>query len=422
MCRISQIIISLLALSCAVAPFIIAQQPQPPPNRDCLVGSISLNTGTSGSTTLPAGSGDPYWEVISDPDPGTSESRPATVITPNSAWKPAQPNSAWISSYPTADNDQNGKYVFRRCFCLAPNFDTPNLTVSLRADDQATVFLNGVQIVATPISSFQTAAPTTATVMSQTSFKAGQNCLTVEVNNLSSVAMGLNLTGTMTAAGLTVIRPECCDPTGKIQGRKWNDTNGNGLLDNNESGLAGWTISLSNGMTATTDSLGFYNFIGVQPGTVTISETQQPGWQQTFPSGGTYSVNVTANSVITGRNFGNRKASDDLPPCSLCGDFNNSCCLGRDAHGNAIYSFLITLNYQPITATGNCPLTLTTPAGTVLTYSPQTLTPGSNTISGTIAVTGTPPTPFCFKVSCGASGSCTSAVCTRVVAMCDIKR
>jgi len=87
--------------------------------------------------------------------------------------------------------------------------------------------------------------------------------LTVELNNTGHVAMGLNLAGSISAAGLAVQRPECCNPTGQIQGKKWNDANGNGVQDANETPLSGWTITLSNGTSAVTDVHGYYNFIGV---------------------------------------------------------------------------------------------------------------------------------------------------------------
>jgi SdrD B-like domain len=388
----------------------------------CLTESLPINTGYSGTGTLPVGAGDPNWEVIADPDPGTSEPRPAFVISPNGAWKPALPNSMWVSSYPGSANTTNGLYVFQYCFCLTDRFAAPVLNLSLRADDWAEVLLNGTSIGSTPNPSFNTAAPTTIVPPPASLFHSGRNCITVNLHNTGSVAMGLDLVGSIAANGLSVQKPACCNPTGQIQGRKWNDANGNGIVDTGEVGLAGWTISLSNGMTTTTDAFGYYNFSGVPPGPLTISEAQQTGWQQTFPTSGTYAVTVAPNSVITGQDFGNRKGTD-IPPCSLCGDFNNSCCLGRDAQGNTIYSFLLTINYQPLTTSGACPLTLTPAAGTVLAYSPQVLVPGTNTISGTISVSGTPPSPFCFKASCGAGGeSCVGAVCTKLLPPCDVKR
>lgn len=412
-----------LVLTLCLAASAMAQVEEPL----CVSKAIPINSGFTNNATLPVGAGDPNWVVISDPDPGTNEPRPAFVINPNVAWKPALANSMWISSYNSSVNPTNGKYVFQNCFCLNDHFTQPAVTLSIRADDQADVFLNGTHIGSTPNPSFNTTNPTNISTSNPSLFKPGRNCLTVELNNTGNVAMGFDLAGTISAAGLNVQTPECCNPNSMIQGRKWNDANGNGVMDSGELPLAGWTVNLSNGMTAVTDSLGFYNFTNVPPGTYTVAESLQAGWQQTFPTGaGTYTITVPPHSVIAGKDFGNRKRGDgEIPACSLCGDFNNSCCLGKDPSGATIYSFLLTITYQPLGSVGSCPLTLTPSAGTVLTYSPQVLVPGVNTVSGTIAVNGTPPSPFCFKLTCagtaGGNNSCVGAVCTKLLPPCNVK-
>ncbi|MCR9199684.1 MAG: hypothetical protein NXI04_13645 [Planctomycetaceae bacterium] len=86
-----------------------------------------------------------------------------------------------------------------------------------------------------------------------------------------------------------------------IEGRKWNDSNGNGQLDPGEGFLNGWTIQLYNadgvniGTTVTADrdlnndnqidsatEVGWYSFT-VSPGSYTVFEVQQDGWRQTSP-------------------------------------------------------------------------------------------------------------------------------------------
>ncbi len=308
----------------------------------CATQSIPITTGASGSGVLPQGSGDVNWTVIADPDANTAEPRPAFVIDTNAAWKSPLPGSTWISSYPGSLNTTNGKYVFRYCFCLnAGFFANPNLQLSLRADDQADVFLNGGKIGSTPNPSYATALPATIPPPPASAFVAGRNCLTVELNNIGSFAMGLNLAGSIAASGLAVQKPECCNPTGQIQGRKWNDADGDGVLDTNELGLAGWTIKLSNGATAVTDVLGFYSFFGIPPGNYTISEIPQSGWQQTFPAGGTHQVAVGANQLITGKDFGNRQG----PPCSRIQTVGTVICeLGPNGQltGNFVWTFTLT--------------------------------------------------------------------------------
>jgi hypothetical protein len=81
---------------------------------------------------------------------------------------------------------------------------------------------------------------------------------------------------------------------GKICGSKWNDLNGNGLLDTAEQMLAGWTIYLdmnNNGQfdagepSQLTDSTGSFEFSGLAVGSYTVAEQMQPGWTQTWPGG-----------------------------------------------------------------------------------------------------------------------------------------
>jgi Tol biopolymer transport system component len=74
-----------------------------------------------------------------------------------------------------------------------------------------------------------------------------------------------------------------------ISGAVFNDLNANGLKDGGESGQSGWTIYLDadgNGqLSTTTDGNGSYSFDGLAPGSYTVAEVQQPGWQQTTPVG-----------------------------------------------------------------------------------------------------------------------------------------
>jgi RHS repeat-associated protein len=77
-----------------------------------------------------------------------------------------------------------------------------------------------------------------------------------------------------------------------------------------EPGLPNWTITLTNTGTGVvsstkTDANGNYSFTGLQPGTYTVGEVQQTGWQQTAPPGGTYTVALAANQTVTGQDFGN---------------------------------------------------------------------------------------------------------------------
>lgn len=101
---------------------------------------------------------------------------------------------------------------------------------------------------------------------------------------------------------------------GSVFGKKFNDLNGNGLLDSEEAGLQGWQISLNGtdtitnipvNLTTVTDANGNYNFTGLTNGTYTISEIPKEGWVQTAPLTGTYTIGITSGANLTGKDFGN---------------------------------------------------------------------------------------------------------------------
>ncbi len=102
---------------------------------------------------------------------------------------------------------------------------------------------------------------------------------------------------------------------GSISGSKWEDTDGDGTWDTGEPGLSGWTIFLDqnqNGVldggeaSTTTGSYGSYAFSGLSAGTYHVAEVLQSGWEQTFPTGGTHTVLLSAGESATGLNFGNQ--------------------------------------------------------------------------------------------------------------------
>ena len=84
------------------------------------------------------------------------------------------------------------------------------------------------------------------------------------------------------------------DNQGLIAGKKWNDLNGDGIKDNNEPGLAGWTIyldenengQLDDGETfVITDAEGNYLFEGLSaPETYVVAEVPKSSDVATFPS------------------------------------------------------------------------------------------------------------------------------------------
>ena len=99
----------------------------------------------------------------------------------------------------------------------------------------------------------------------------------------------------------------------KISGTKYEDVNGNGLLDDGEIGLPGWEIILegpSGTVSTNTDDLGNYSFTDLPPGDYVVTETMQPGWGQSQPGlqeEFMYSITPESGNEYINTNFGNYK-------------------------------------------------------------------------------------------------------------------
>ncbi|MDI6765662.1 MAG: SdrD B-like domain-containing protein [Bacteroidota bacterium] len=91
-----------------------------------------------------------------------------------------------------------------------------------------------------------------------------------------------------------------------ISGLKFGDLNGNGLKDESEAGLSGWTIQLTGPISSSkiTDENGNYSFTELPPGTYTINEENQTGWAQTSQSHPP--IVLTGGEDISNIDFGNR--------------------------------------------------------------------------------------------------------------------
>jgi Ca2+-binding RTX toxin-like protein len=89
-----------------------------------------------------------------------------------------------------------------------------------------------------------------------------------------------------------------------VSGTNWQDTNGNGAKDTNETiGLADWTVYLDtneNGTldtgesSTTTDINGSYSFLNLRPGNYTVAQITKPAWLQTYPR---IQVTTTASDI-----------------------------------------------------------------------------------------------------------------------------
>ncbi|TAK57427.1 MAG: T9SS type A sorting domain-containing protein, partial [Bacteroidetes bacterium] len=99
-----------------------------------------------------------------------------------------------------------------------------------------------------------------------------------------------------------------------ISGMKFNDLDGDGVQDEGEAGLAGWTIRATKGASVkntTTDAQGLYSisFTYSDAGQWTVSEVVQASWRQTYPASGTYSVLIQSGALAPNKTFGNYQLS-----------------------------------------------------------------------------------------------------------------
>lgn len=314
-----------------------------PPVDTCGADTLLINSGYNqiAQSVYAIGDFDAYWTVTCDPDPLTTEPRPSSAITPNSAWAPALPMSQWISSYPMNANPLNGLYCYQFCFCLDDNFSNAELYIELRADDSAAVYLNGNFVVSTPQGSFNTPSPTTYLEIDQAKFQPGKNCITIEMSNVFGVASGLNVAGYVTADGIGLEQSYCCDSSGTVMGTKWLDEDGDCVQGSTEPGLAGWTIVLNpGGYTAVTDVYGNYYFTGIPPGTYTVSEQLQPSWIQVCPPSGTYNITLGVNQVISGLDFGNIYDCDQ-PGQPFCDSVKTDPCMVVCPNGDIPFKVML---------------------------------------------------------------------------------
>lgn len=100
-----------------------------------------------------------------------------------------------------------------------------------------------------------------------------------------------------------------------ITGEVFTDTNGNGLLDSGETGVSGRTVFLnidgkgvpdSSNPSATTDANGRYYFLGLAPGSYTVTEVASSGITLTTSP---QKVTVTAGQITSGINIGEKSSS-----------------------------------------------------------------------------------------------------------------
>ena len=120
---------------------------------------------------------------------------------------------------------------------------------------------------------------------------------------LITTTSGTNVTGVNFGNRLDTV-------PGSISGTKYNDVNGNGIVNSGDAGLSGWTIFLdtnNNGLldageaSTTTDANGNYTFSNLSTGTYIVREVQKSGWTRTSTNPANQVVNN--GDQKTGVNF-----------------------------------------------------------------------------------------------------------------------
>ncbi|MFA7061861.1 MAG: SdrD B-like domain-containing protein, partial [Pedobacter sp.] len=88
--------------------------------------------------------------------------------------------------------------------------------------------------------------------------------------------------------------------------RIWLDLNNNGVQDSGETGLTGWTVTLtkpdSTTLTTTTAGDGIYGFNNLVPGSYKVCATPMTGYTQTYDLDGIASANCTTLTINSGDN------------------------------------------------------------------------------------------------------------------------
>lgn len=273
-------------------------------NPRCEVDTIDISTGYDhlNAELYDPVAADFWWTLVESPNTDLVVPSPAWVIEPHSAWS-TLPGAGWLSAYSTSAFNQNNwapadPYSFERCFCVCEPTDL-RIVFDLLIDNVGDVYLDNTLIASqtdTSTASFQEPLSVDVTVP----VAAGEHCLRVELRNLSGIAMGFSLAGSITSSppGTPImLSPLCCTDEGKLIVCKFKDADCNGVKDFPAQPMSGVTFTLQPGNhVATTDAAG-YAYFTVPAGDYTLVETPPPGWTFGTPAGGTLPVTIEAGTV-----------------------------------------------------------------------------------------------------------------------------
>lgn len=142
-------------------------------------------------------------------------------------------------------------------------------------------------------------------------------------------------------------------PAAGIAGVVYEDLNANGQQDAGEPGIGGVTVNVTGGLTQTTGPDGTYAFVGLAPGSYTLTETQPSGYldgrELAGTAGGTVAPASGSNAIsavvlgpgvhVTGYQFGEVKAAQLSGAAFVDGNDNGT----KDAGENGIGGVQVTL-------------------------------------------------------------------------------
>jgi hypothetical protein len=162
----------------------------------CLPPSIFANTITIVSGNGSIGSPDPVVQVSTD---SGATYNPATIITANPNYN-VIPGTQWLAFNSSGFGLQNTDMLFRVPFTLPAGFSSPQLSLSVFADNVATSILNGVIFGGQPFIQDAinfTNPPSVFTTSNPGLFQVGQNFLTVYLYNFTDPS-GVDFKATIT--------------------------------------------------------------------------------------------------------------------------------------------------------------------------------------------------------------------------------
>ncbi|HEX2076875.1 MAG TPA: hypothetical protein VHG08_04175 [Longimicrobium sp.] len=158
---------------------------------------------------------DNYWINIASYPTSGPPIGPSRILPVAPPW--AQPfpfplplQTRWISAWPTFFSPpntsvQNPAYtIFRKCFCLSPNFKNASLSFRVRADDNIQVWFNTIlnTALAPTIGNWSpNLAPRVSLPSTPNWFRVGRNCIYVLLEDFGG-HMGFDMEGTIQADGL----------------------------------------------------------------------------------------------------------------------------------------------------------------------------------------------------------------------------